>query len=228
MTHRFAKHLIFAVSAVALTAMAANATTACDSGSVTVTAPPAYTNPPTPALVCTLGGLTFSWEQLKFTPSGPPPSTLDITTPFTGIYGNDYVLDFSFVNGPPPPVDILMTYEVSSTSANLTQVDSSFSQPAGTTPASITETVCGSDPALTFGTCTDVLAVASNNGGLTYSSTFAAHQNIWIIKDIGSGAPVPISTFTDSVVATPEPSSIGLLLLAAFGIAVSARKLRKA
>lgn len=223
MTHKFAKHILFAVSAVALTAMAANATTACDSGSVTVTAPPTST----PALVCTLGGLTFSWEQLKFTPS-TPPSTVDITTPFTGIYGNDYVLNFSFVNGPPPPVDVLMTYEVSSTTANLTQVDSSFTSTDTTPPASITETVCGTDPGLSMGTCTDVLAVLNNTGGLNYSGTFGPAQNIWIIKDIGTGGPISISTFNDSVVATPEPSSIGLLMIAAFGIVATARKLRKA
>jgi hypothetical protein len=226
-THKIAKHIILAVGAVAFTAASAFATTACDSGSVTVTAPPAYTNPPTPALVCTLGGLTFSWEQLKFTPSAPP-STLDITTPFTGIVGNDYDLNFSFVNGPPPPVDILMTYEVSSTGANISAVDSSFSSADTLPPASITETICGTDPGLSGGTCTDVLTVLANTGGSALSGNFGPVQNIWIIKDIGTGGPIAISTFTDSVVATPEPSSIGLMLIAAFGIAASARKLRKA
>lgn len=223
MTHKFAKHFIFAVSALALTVGAANATTSCTdppSGDLTVTS----------STTCSLGSLTFSWEQLTFSPS-TPPSTLSIVTPFTGIYGDDYDLNFQFAAGPPPTVDILMTYEVSSTSDNITAVDSSFTQPDGTppaTPASITETVCGADPALTGGQCLDVLAVANNTGGLTYSASFGPEQNIWIIKDVGTGNPISLSTFTDSVVATPEPSTLGLLFLAGFGIVASARKLRKA
>lgn len=220
MTHKFAKHLIFAVIAVALTAAAANATELCNSGTVLVNAPPAGT----PATSCTLGGLTFTWEELSYDPTA---GTLNIITPFTGITGDDYSLDFHF-NGPAAD-DVLMTYEVSSTADNITQVDSSFSGIA-TTGASILESVCSADPALTGGACPegDVLAQYSNTtGALTFSSTFGPESEIWITKDINAGTPA-VSTFTDSVVATPEPSSIGLLLVAAFGIAATARKLRKA
>jgi hypothetical protein len=226
-THKFAKHLIFAVSAVALTVAAANATESCLTGNVEVLAPPTGS----PDTVCTMGGLTFSWDALTYTPA-TPASTLDISTPYSGIYGDDYSLYFTFSAGNSPQ-DINMTYEVQSTSANITQVDG-FLEPTSdeTTTPSIGETVCGNNPALDpLGQCNDVLATYTNlntSGGVTYSESFAPQSTIWIIKDIQAGSPLAISYFGDSVVATPEPASLGLLLLAAFGMVVSARKLRKA
>lgn len=225
MTHKFAKQFLFAVGAVALTAMAANATS-CDSGTVLVNAPPAGT----PATTCSLGSLTFTWESLSYSPSS---GTLDIITPATGIYGSDYVLDFQFSGS--GGTDVKMTYEVQDTAGvNISQVDSSFLATADDTPpASIQEVVCSVDPfaPANLGACprADVLATYNNTSGdLTFSDTFGPEGTIWIIKDIQTGGPVAISGFTDSVVATPEPSSIGLLLIAAFGIVATARKLRKA
>lgn len=216
MTHKFAKHLLLAVGAVAFTAVAANATTLC-------TNPPTGTLAVTGSTVCTLGGLTFSWEALSYTPTA---GNLNLVTPFTGIYGADYVLDFQFSGS--GGTDVRMTYEVQSTSNNITQVDSTFLPSSDTAPPpSIQEVVWGCDPN-SFG-CSTVLATYNNtDGSLTFSPTFGPEQTIWITKDIQTGGPVAISGFTDSVVATPEPSSIGLLLIAAFGIAFSARKLRKA
>jgi len=218
-THKFGKYLILAIGALGLSALPAFAT-GCDAGIVLVNAPPAGT----PATVCTLGALTFTWEELSYDPSA---GTLNLITPFTGVTGGDYSLDFQF-NGANAD-DVLMTYEVSSTSDNISQVDSSF-QGIVTTGASILEQVCGVDPALHGGACptVDVLATYSNlTGGLTFSSTFGPESNIWITKDIQVGTP-SISTFTDSVVATPEPSSIGLLLMAGFGIVAASRKFRRA
>lgn len=220
MTHKISKFFILAIGALSLSALPALATQACNpspSGDLDVTT----------GLTCSMGGLTFTWEQASFQPPEGYDS-LGLITPFTSINGDDYDLDFQFSGA--PATDILMTYEVSSTSDNITQVDSSFATNGDTTPpSSISETVCGADPALSGGACTDILAQYSNTtGSLTFSSTFGPEQNIWILKDIETGGPSAISAFTDSVVATPEPSAIGLMLMAAFGIAVSARKLRKA
>jgi hypothetical protein len=219
-THKFAKHLILAVSVVAFTAMAANATEACNTGEVPVTAPPADSGP---ALVCTLGNLTFSWEELSYSPTA---GSLDIVTPFTTISGDDYILDFQFSGA--PATDVLMTYEVSSTSDNITGVDSSFTSADTAPPSGIVESVCSVDPGLYGGACPTPDTLASYTNPPNTSASFGAEQNVWITKDIQTGGPVAISTFTDSVVETPEPSSLGLLFLAAFGIAASARKLRKA
>jgi len=225
-THKFAKYIIFAVTAVALTTVAANATE-CTAGSIEVVAPPTGT----PATTCTMGDLTFTWDQLSYTPDAPP-STLDISTPYTGIYGDDYSLYFTFSAGNSPQ-DINMTYEVSSTSDNITGVDGFLEPTSGeTTIPAILETVCGNNPALDpLGECNDVLATYSNNntsGLVTYSTSFGPVSQVWITKDIQAGSPIAISYFGDSVVASPEPSSIGLMLLAAFGIVATARKLRKA
>jgi hypothetical protein len=223
-THKFSTYFILAIGALGLSALPAFATESCTSGDVPVVAPPADPNPPTTPLVCSMGALTFSWESLSFNPVG---GNLEIVTPWSGIYGDDYSLEFQFsgVN----ETDVLMTYEVSSTSDDITQVDSQFTPVGGTAPANITESVCSVDPAANAGMCPngDVLASYSNTGGENFSGTFGPEENIWITKDIQTGTPA-ISSFYDSVVATPEPSSIGLMLMAAFGIAVSARKLRKA
>ena len=214
MTHKLAKHFIFAVSAVAFTAMAANATESCETNGLAVTT----------GLQCTLGTLTFTFEQVA-----PSSGTVDLLYPFTGITGDDYTLDFQIAGGNPSG-DLVLTYEVQSTSDSITQVDSSFGATGDTAPPStISEDVCGADPATNGGACSPTLASYSNTtGNLTFSSTFGPDSTIWIVKDINYGAPGVVSTFTDSGVATPEPSSLGLLALAAFGIAASARKLRKA
>jgi hypothetical protein len=210
-THKFAKHLIFAVSALALTVGAANATESCATNDLAVTT----------GLVCTLGDLTFTFSQVN-----PSSGTVEFLAPYTGIDGDDYNLDFQIAGGSPSG-DLVLEYEVQdSAGAQLSQVDSSFGATGDTAPPStISEDVCSG---IVDGACSGLITAYTNStGALTFSSTFGPLSQVYIIKDIDYGSPGVISTFTDSVVATPEPSSLGLLLVAAFGIAVSARKFRK-
>lgn len=215
MTHKFAKHLIFAVSAVALTAMAANATT-CDTE-------PSGNLPLTSSTSCTLGGLTFTWTQLGFTGSVTTGDAVSIITPDTGVAGDDYTLNFQYSGYAGD--DILMTYEVTApTGTTITGVDNGFF-PVGDTapPTGIGETVC------TTATCGTVIATLPNTSGPTETLTFSqGYQSVWIIKDIQVGNTNPpgvsATSFLDSVVATPEPSSLGFLFMAGLGIVGAARK----
>jgi hypothetical protein len=174
----------------------------------------------TGGFVCTLGGLTFTFASISVVPTGADY----LIDPSTGVYGDDVVLDID-VDGPvgtPPGVDTNLTYTVTSTSANIAGVDNSFGAGSG----SIGETVCATP--LVFGTSCDsagdTLANFVNSSGALDTVMFAGGptDSVYIYKD----AQGSFSSFTDSIVETPEPSSLGLVFAAGLGLVGFARKLR--
>lgn len=220
MTHKFAKFLIFAIGVLGLSALPALATPACNqSGGLVLS----------DGTVCTLGGLTFDFESISFDPNNSADSLEIEGAPASYISGSDYVLDFQYLGVTPTDIDLV--YSVTSTADNISQVDSSYQVPtcqltsSCEPPASIVEDVCASDPLSASGCGIPLAGETNSSGAVTFSGTFGPEQEIWIEKDITNPG---FSSFTDSVVATPEPSSLGLLFMAAFGIAAAARKYRRA
>lgn len=169
---------------------------------------------------CSLGNLTFTFESVSGLPAGSLIS-LGLESPPTGILGDLTVLGFQVLGN--FPTDIHLIYEVQSTAATITSIDSSFNPVAGNPPphGQIAETACGTDPLSTEGTCQDVLGTALNTTGLiTFTNSFGPVSTLWIDKDITDNG---FSSFTDSIeqTATPEPSSIALFgtgMLAAAGM----------
>jgi hypothetical protein len=177
----------------------------------------------TDGFTCTLGGLTFDFSGISVVPVG----TDYLIDPSTGVYGNDVVLDIDVVSSDlSAGVDTALTYSVTSSSANIIGVDNSFGAGSG----SIGETVCATP--LVFGTScdspADTLASFTNTTGALDTVLFASGgtNTVYIYKD----AEGTYSTFTDSIVlaATPEPTSLALMLVAGLGLAGLARKFRRA
>jgi len=144
-----------------------------------------------------------------------------LITPSTGISGGVATLEFGLLAT--YPLDINLVYEVSSTSADITQLDSAFTNGDLTPPGSIIETACSVDPELHGGICPAADVITSfTNPPNTLSATFGPESNIWIDKDITDNG---FSEFEDTVHETttpaiPEPSSFALFgtgLLAAAG-----------
>lgn len=211
MTHKFAKYLILAIGALGLSALPALATTC--GGGLTLT----------DGTVCTLGALTFDFESISFNPAASV-DTLSLISPGTGVFGDDYVLDFDYLGD--VPTDINLVYGVTSTSGTITEVDSTY-MPTTATPQSLVVDVCGDNPATNLGACSPVLAsVPNNTGALTFGSiTGGPVSSIYVETDITNPG---FSSFTNSFVATPEPSSIGFMLIGALGIVAASRKFRRA
>jgi len=170
---------------------------------------------------CTLGDLTFTFDSVNGLPT-TSLLTLGLETPPTGVLGGVTTLGFQ-VEGS-FPLDIHLVYEVQSTAATMTALDSAFIPVAGN-PAPgghISETACGTNPLLTQGSCTDILGSALNtSGSITLTNAFGPVSNLWVDKDIEDNG---FSSFTDSIeqtTPTPEPSSIALFgtgMLAAAGV----------
>jgi len=177
-------------------------------------------------MTCSLGDLTFTFLSVTAAP-GSNLSSLDLETPSTGFAGGVATLDFEVLAA--TPVDIHLVYEVASTSADITSLDSGFNQGNGTPAGSIVETGCAVNPmpAPNNGICptgppTSVLATFTNNGGTATSDTFGPVETVFVDKDVTDNG---FSSFVDSVdettTPTPEPSSIALFgtgMLAAAGV----------
>jgi hypothetical protein len=210
-THKFAKLLILAAGALGLSALPALAGTCA--GGDTVTS----------GFTCSIGSLTFDFTLVSFDPANSSDDLiLDSNTGIQG--GDDYVLDFQVT--PNNATDLLLNYTVTSTADNLTQVDNSYLTNGSNPPdQTLDENVCtvgGTPGSPSCGT----LLVALNNqvGNEEYSATFGPESSVFISKDFA----YPSSQFTDSIVATPEPSSLGLMFLGVLGIGMVSRKFRKA
>ena len=74
-------------------------------------------------LTCTVGDLTFTFSSVSFNPIDPPQSLTIATTTSIGGVTN---LMFQVFAG--TPVDIDIAYEISSTSDDITGLDSGFTQ----------------------------------------------------------------------------------------------------
>jgi hypothetical protein len=206
-THKFAKFLILAVGALGLSALPALAGTCAGGDNVTS------------GFTCSLGSLSFDFTNVAFSPTG---GTQSLTlTDQTGIYGDNYVLDFDASVG--SAGDLGIDYTVTSTSDNLTTVDNEYS-PTGAPLQSLDETVCtvGTNPTPSCGTVLQTLD--NETGNEEYSESFGPESSVYIEKDFN----VPTSQFNDSIIATPEPTSLGLMLIGALGIGLASRKFRKA
>jgi len=212
-THKFAKYLFLATSALGLSALPALAITPpCVAGFTVAT-----------GTSCALDGLTFDFENVQFNPSsGTPAPSLELDG-LTGVTGDDFVLDFSVSVGgetmPPAADDLLLDYTV--TGGSFSQVDNSFlSDGSGT--QSLIEDVYSDPSGLAGGAPGTLLTLPLKNtsGALQFSGTFGPVGSVYIAKDF-SGLT---SQFSDSIVSTPEPSSLGLLLFGAFGIVAAARR----
>jgi hypothetical protein len=209
-THKLATYSILAISALGLSALPAFATTCGANEAVTT------------GFTCSLGSLTFDFTNVQFIPSsGVPPPSVELNA-LTGINGNNYVLDFSVDVGgfttPPSADDLDVDYSV--TGGSFTQVDSSFlSDGSGT--QSLLENV------YTDSTKTTLLATLNNKSGAEkFSPIFGPVSSVYITKDF-SGLT---SEFQDSIISapTPEPSSLGFMLMGVLGIGLVSRKFRRA
>lgn len=212
MTHNFAKYLILAVSALGLSALPALAGT-CAVGDTVSTG---YT--------CSLGSVNFDFLNVAFTPLGGVPAPVLQLDALTGISGDDYVLDFSVSVGgettPPAAEDLLLDYTVSG--GSFSQVDNSYLA-TGANGQSLDETVCSSDPC-TANPSNELVKLDNEVGGVMYSGTFGPDSSVYITKDFNAVT----SEFTDSIVSTPEPSSLGFMLIGVLGIGLVSRKFRRA
>jgi hypothetical protein len=174
-------------------------------------------------LSCSLGDLTFTFENVSFTGSNSGLDALSLETPPTGASAGTVTLGFQLLAS--YPVDIHLVYEVTSTSADITGLDSTFTPAPGPPAPMINESACGSDPELHEGACTPLLANVINTTGLeTFSATFGPASQIWVDKDVTDPG---FSSFTDSIdetAAAPEPSSLALLGTALLGAAGIARR----
>jgi PEP-CTERM motif len=171
---------------------------------------------------CSLGDLTFTFEEVSGIPSG---SFVDLALEApTGVIGNLTSLVFQ-VAASSFPIDLHLIYEVTSTSASITALDSTFNPVVTNPPTSgqIAETACSSDPMLTEGSCpsANILGTGLNTtGGQTFTTPFDPQSTLWVDKDVEDNG---FSSFSDSIeqTATPEPSSIALFgtgMLAAAGV----------
>jgi hypothetical protein len=173
--------------------------------------------------VCTLGDLTFTFTSVAVL----PPGTDYLIDPATGISGNDVILDIDVVSpgliAPPFVADTNLTYTVTSTSADIAGIDNSF---PNSNLGFISEFAC--DSAIVNKVCTgNTLATLNNTTpGVTDTAMFTGGpvNSISIYKD----AEGNFSSFTDSIVETPEPASLGLMLVAGLGLAGLVRKYRQA
>jgi PEP-CTERM motif len=203
--------------------------------SMTASAAPACVNQTvTVGLVCSIVGpisnLTFAFEEVNFAGANTNLDSLSFETPSTGVVGSSTTLDFQLLAT--YPVDIHLVYKVSSTSANIIGLDSSFTPASGPPPPQINESACGSDPLLNP-PCTPVLANQTNTtGNLTFTSVFGPVSVVWVDKDITNPG---FSSFTDSVEIpgttksgspVPEPASLGLLGCSLLGFALLAHRAR--
>jgi hypothetical protein len=161
-------------------------------------------------LTCTLGGLTFSFEEVKFTGANSGADLLDLSTPPTSAATAGLVV-LGFTVLATTPVDIELVYKVSSASANITAIDSTFGppEPAG---SQIFESACPTDPTIIPPGCGTPYATVTNTTGLyTISSSFGPVSSLYIDKDIENFG---FSTFTDSVedpAVIPEPMTMSLV-----------------
>ncbi len=199
--------LAFAALVIGLgTASVAKADTMCAAGQSVAT-----------GFGCSLGDLTFTFELVSFLPAG---QTLALEPP-TGTSGGTATLAFQLLTTA-NPVDVHLVYEITSTSADITGIDNSFTFVTG---GQIMETACSVDPQLPAnnGSCptADILgSILNTTGGTQFSNSFGPVSTIWIDKDV---TDTGFSSFSDSVEetgVTPEPSSIALFgtgLLAAAG-----------
>jgi len=160
-------------------------------------------------LSCTLGDLTFLFEEIKFTGANSGSDLLDLSTPPTSA-ATPGVVVLGFTVLATTPVDIELVYKVSSTKTDITAIDSTFGppQPAG---SQIFESACPTDPTIIPPGCGSPYATVTNTTGLyTISSTFGPVSSLYIDKDIENFG---FSTFTDSIEETtvPEPMAMSLL-----------------
>jgi opacity protein-like surface antigen len=212
-------NLMLAAVAVVGMSSAANAATTCINQQVTA------------GFTCSIGSLTFDFLTLSFGAQSPP-STGDTLTlaPPTGQNGNSVVLGFQINPGTSGvPVDLLLEYTVTSTSANITGIDASYAGPDGT----ITETAFANDSTCAGPTgCTTVLSQlfdGHNNGNVDVfgnPATFGPVSSIVISKDIDD---LQFSEFTDSVTVSsvPEPMTLSMMGAGLLGLSLISRRRKK-
>jgi hypothetical protein len=176
-------------------------------------------------LVCSLGDLTFDFENVSFTtsnPSGVAGDALALDTPPTGVQPGFVTLGFTLLAA--YPVDITLDYSVVSTSTDITAIASTFGPPD---TGEIFESACSSNPTIIPPGCgVAITSVDNTTGAYTQSASFSPLSSVFIDKDVTDPG---FSSFTDSIVETsavPEPSSFWFLGAGLLGLAVFGRKLR--
>jgi hypothetical protein len=198
------KKSIFTVLSAAVSIVA----TATYASAQPVSPPQCANQQVTDTLVCVEGGLTFTFDLVKFT-GGGPAAQLDLSTPPTSAATAGLVV-LGFTVLATTPVDIDLVYQVSSPNANITNIDSTFGPPA---PAGsqIFESACPTNPTIVPPGCGTPYATVTNTTGLyTISSSFGPVNSIYIDKDIENFG---FSEFTDSVEdpSVPEPMAMSLV-----------------
>src|ERR1700732_1357499 len=130
-----------------------------------------------PALAagCTLGGYTFDNFSVTSSPSNPS-ATVFLSSLGTGIVAGGACLGFQ-VTIATRPQDVVLMYHVFG--QPIIGVDNKFNGAGATT---IQEVVC--DQAFTLGICSPGHVLASFVNPPVTMGTFAAHNSVYILKDI--------------------------------------------
>jgi hypothetical protein len=172
-------------------------------------------------LICTLGDLTFDFEAVNFLGANSGFDLLGLETPPTAAAPGVVTLGFQVLAT--YPVDVELDYSVTSTSADITALASTFGPPG---VGEIFESACATDPTIVPPGCGSPIATVTNTtGAYTVSPSFGPLSQVFVDKDV---TDLGFSSFTDSIQEStvPEPSSFGFLGVALCGLAVFARKLR--
>jgi hypothetical protein len=170
-------------------------------------------------LQCTLGGLTFDFSSVSFSPQSMNDA-LTLVAANTVVNGSDVVLGFQIGPGASGfPVDVTIAYTVTSDTANISGIDASYQGATGTI----------FENASVNGVVVSNISDGLNNNNVNVTGnppTFGPYSSISISKDIDA---IDFSEFTDSVQVSsvPEPMTLSMMGVGLLGLSLISRRRKK-